>query len=55
MQRILSVEVVQNKKTKSFSKTDFPFFFLTVEKTLFIPQYLCNENFEKKSTLDILF
>jgi hypothetical protein len=34
MQKILSVEVVQNKKNKEFLPDRFSIFFLTVEKTL---------------------
>jgi len=34
MQKILSVEVVQNKKNKEFLQDRFSVFFLTVEKTL---------------------
>jgi len=37
MQKILSVEVVQNKKNKEFLQDRFSIFFLTVEKTLLCP------------------
>jgi hypothetical protein len=43
MQKKLSVEVVQNKTNKEFLQDIFSIFSLTVEKTLFIPQYLCSD------------
>ena len=39
----MSVEVVQNKTNKKFLQDRFSIFLLTVEKILFIPQYLCND------------